>query len=389
MQCPIKGDSDTPYFTAVQVWMLRRALQLQRKGQKHFPPQFWKQLYLTAITEGPDVRMATKALDLGASADMAKCSLPQLSSYVTKTLLGQGLLQTAQTSASSKIPVRSECPSSCPMASMLMGLSPPHSVISVGDDKQKWLTLLHLIATHREVRLQHEYTTILIQVGDVMPVKSFPAIWETATMIMLGRCKQGEVWMEGAGSVPCPEVCCNDKYQLKDGYLIPANSQFLALKPATKYSIVPAKGEHIVVTYILMKPKHIASYQHVLLTKKSFPVPAFVYPVRKRLTKEGPDPYEEDMDMKDLKLCADETMDTKTTAPGRPPEVWEQHDGHMPKFPDCPVCVCVQEHGSVVKPVLPITCILYTWIQDIGEILAWMARDTSWSQVGRRSQGST
>ena len=41
--CPIKGD--TPYFTAVQFWMPRRALQMQQKGQilKTFPPQFWKQ----------------------------------------------------------------------------------------------------------------------------------------------------------------------------------------------------------------------------------------------------------------------------------------------------------------------------------------------------------
>ena len=60
MQCPIKGD--TPYFTSVQFWMLRRALQLQRKGQKHFPPQFWKQLYLAAIAEGPDLRIAAKAV---------------------------------------------------------------------------------------------------------------------------------------------------------------------------------------------------------------------------------------------------------------------------------------------------------------------------------------
>ena len=58
MQCPIKGD--TPYFTAVQLWMLRRALQLQRKGQ----------------------------------------------------------------------------------------------IINVGDDKQEWLTLLHLIAAHRPAHLQ-------------------------------------------------------------------------------------------------------------------------------------------------------------------------------------------------------------------------------------------
>ena len=54
-------------------------------------------------------------------------------------------------------------------------------------------------------------------------------MWETATMIMLGKYKQGEVWMEGAGNVPCPEVCRQDKYQLKDGYLMPANNQFLAL----------------------------------------------------------------------------------------------------------------------------------------------------------------
>ena len=105
--------------------------------------------------------------------------------------------------------------------------------------------------------------------------------------------------MEGAGNAPCPEVCRQNKFQLKDGYLVLANNQFLALSPTTKYSIVSAKGERIVVTYILLKPKHIASYQHVLLNKKSFPVPAFAYPVRKRLTKKGPHPYEEDTDMKE------------------------------------------------------------------------------------------
>ena len=172
-----------------------------------------------------------------------------------------------------------------------MGLSPPHSIVNVGDDKQDWLTLLHLIATHRPAHLQHEYATILIQVGDVMPVQSLPAIWETATIIMLGKYKQGEAWMEGAGGVPCPEVCRNDKYQIKEGYLAPANNQLLALNPNTKYSIVPANGERIVVTYILMKLEHTASYQHVLLTKKSFPVPAFAYPIRKCITKKGPDPY--------------------------------------------------------------------------------------------------
>ena len=147
---------------------------------------------------------------------------------------------------------------------------------------------------------------------------------------------------------------------------MPANNQFLALNPTIKYSIVPAKGERIVVTYILMKPEHIASYQDVLLTKKSFPVPACAYPVRKLLTKKGPDPYEEDTDMKGLRLCADDTMDTRTTVRGRTSEVWEQHerDGHMPKFPDCPVCV--QEHGSVVKHFSSTTNSLHTLHLDTG-----------------------
>ena len=79
--------------------------------------------------------MATKAVDKEPHQfpDMTKCSLPQLNSYVTKTPLGQGLLQTAQTTVSLKLPVRSEGPIYCPMASLVMGLSPPHSVINVGD----------------------------------------------------------------------------------------------------------------------------------------------------------------------------------------------------------------------------------------------------------------
>ena len=279
--------------------------------------------------------MATKCVEKGQNTppDMTKCSLPLLSFNVTRTLLGQGLLQAAQMTTSSKLPAHSEGPVCRPLSSFVMGLSPPHSVINVGDDKQEWLTLLHLIATHRPAHLQRDYTTILIQVGEAMPVKSFPAMWETATMIMLGKYKQGEVWMEGAGNLPCPEVCRQDKHPVKDGYLAPANNQFLALSPTTKYSMMPAQGERIVVTYVLLKPEHIASYQHTLLDKKGFPIPAFACPVRKRVTKQGPDPYEEDTDMKELRLCADATMDTKSTLPSRAPEVWEQHerDAHMPK----------------------------------------------------------
>ena len=117
---------------------------------------------------------------------MTKCSLPHLSSYVTKTLLGQGLLQTAQSSSSLKLPARPGHPEVRPMTSFALGLSPPHSVLNIGEDKQDWLNLLHLIATHRPAHLQHDYTTILLQVGDVLPVPSFPGTWESATVIMLG-----------------------------------------------------------------------------------------------------------------------------------------------------------------------------------------------------------
>ena len=288
--------------------MLRRALQFQRKGQKSFPPQFWKQLYFTAIREGPDLRMAAKAVDPEhkPSPDMTKCSLPHLGSYFARTLFGQGLLQTSQSSSSLKLNTQGSNPDLRPMTSFVLGLGPPHRVIHVGEDKQDWLTLLHLFAAHRPARLQHDYTTSLLQVGDVMPVRSFPSMWEAATMIMIGKYKQGDVWPDQRGDVPCPAVCRNDKYQTADGYLTPANIQFIAFNNTAKYSILPAKGERVVVTYILMRPEHIASYQRVLLTKHFFPAPACAYLGGKRLTKKGPDPYAEDMDMKELWECADQ-----------------------------------------------------------------------------------
>ena len=147
--------------------MLRRALQLQRKGPKSFPLRFWKQVYLTTITEGPDLRMAAKAKEAEHQklSDMTKCSLPHLSSYVIKTLFSQGLLQTAQTAANVKLPARPGCPELRPMSSFVLSLSPPHSVLNIGDDKQEWLSLLHLIATHRPAHLQRDYTTILLQMS--------------------------------------------------------------------------------------------------------------------------------------------------------------------------------------------------------------------------------
>ena len=60
----------------------------------------------------------------------------------------------------------------------------------------------------------------------------------------------------------------------------------------SKYANLPAKGARVVVTYVPLRNEHIASYQRVLLTKNAFSVPALTYPVRKRLTKKGPDPME-------------------------------------------------------------------------------------------------
>ena len=80
----------------------------------------------------------------------------------------------------------------------------------------------------------------------------------------------------------------HDKYKVTAGHLILADNQFVALSPCPKYAIVPAKGDRIVVTYVLLKPEHVAAYQHALLTKHDFPVTPFAYPPRKRLVKKGP-----------------------------------------------------------------------------------------------------
>ena len=45
------------------------------------------------------------------------------------------------------------------------------------------------------------------------------------------------------------------------------------------------QGVRIVLTYVLLKQSHIATYLHDLLAKNDFPVLAHAYLVRKRLTK--------------------------------------------------------------------------------------------------------
>ena len=218
-----------------------------------------------------------------------------------------------------------------PLSSCVLGLHPPHSEVNVDASRHEWLSLLHLLATHRPAHLQHDYTTIILRIGDVMPIQVIPEMWESATLIMLGKYKNGEIWSEGSA-----------------GHLIPVDNQFVALSPHHKYAIVPAKGDQIVVTYVLLKPEHVAAYQHALLTKHDFPVTPFALPTRKRLVKKGPDPFEEDLDMKDLRLSGEQLTDMSSTPPTRSVEEWNKHErnGHIPKFPDCPVCL--EEQGPVV-----------------------------------------
>ena len=136
---------------------------------------------------------------------MKKCSLPQLGSYMTKTFLGQGLRQMVEQSTQGTC--KNVSSSYKPLTSCVLGLHPPHSVVDAS--RHEWLSLLHLLATHRPAHLQHDYTTIILQVGDVMPVQIIPEMWESATMIMLGKYENGELWSEGSGTTPCPSTCFN------------------------------------------------------------------------------------------------------------------------------------------------------------------------------------
>ena len=151
--------------------------------------------------------------------DMKKRSLPQLGSYMTKTFLSQGLHQMVEQSGHRRS--RKSSSSYKPLTSCVLGLHPPHSVVNVDASRHEWLTLLHLLATHRPAHLQHPYTTVILQIGDFMSVQGIPEMWESATMIMLGKYKDGAIWSEGSGTTPCPSTCLNDKYKVTDIHLIP------------------------------------------------------------------------------------------------------------------------------------------------------------------------
>ena len=213
---------------------------------------------MTAIKEGPTLRVA-KSTETAkpAQPDMKKRSLAQLGSYMTKTFLSQGLQQMVQQS----IPKMSKQPSSTytPLVSCALGLHPPHSVAGNSSTCTSTTWIRDNSPTSRWLHA----------------CSKFPGKWERATIIMLGKYKNGEIWSEGSGTTPCPSTCLSDKYKVTDGHLIPADNQFVALSPSQKYAIVPAKGKRIVIVYVLLKPEHVAAYQHALLTKHDFPVTPF------------------------------------------------------------------------------------------------------------------
>ena len=138
-------------------------LQLQSKGSKDLSTTVLEAVVSDiAISEGPDLRMAAKAVDSEHKPppDMTKCSLPHLSSYVAKTLFAQGLLQTSQSSSSLKLPTNTGNAELCPTTSFRIGIkSTTHSAINVGSDKQDWLALSHLIASHRPAHYHHSYAS--------------------------------------------------------------------------------------------------------------------------------------------------------------------------------------------------------------------------------------
>ena len=109
---------------------------------------------------------------------------------VLSRLLGQGLLQMT-------LPRSSWTPSHLNFTHIGLKFKPPHSVVNVDSGRQDWLHLLHMIASHRPPHLQSDYATILLQVGDVLPVQSFPSMWE---------------------------ACHNAKYRVTAGHLPTTNS---------------------------------------------------------------------------------------------------------------------------------------------------------------------
>ena len=169
-----------------------------------------------------------------------------------------------------------------------------------------------------------------------------PEYWELTTVIAIGKHKNGDLWIEGSGRTACPLEHCNEKCPVQDGDVVPVSNQFVLLGDSQKYAILPPKGVRIVITYVLLKQSHIATYLQTSLPRTNSQCLRLPTQCEHALTKKDPE-------IDKRKDVVDKVLDEAATKDQHPARVWEQHkrDGHLPKFPDCPVCL--EEQGSVVR----------------------------------------
>ena len=193
---------------------------------------------MTAVREGHQLRTAAKAVDTEQQAppDLSKCSLTQLSARVVKILLGQDLLQMTLPRSNWTQNHLTSKPELTHMTSCLLGLYPPHSVVNVDANRQTWPNLLHVIASHWPAHLQHAGSGYNDHDWQVQARRAMESRSRTHTM----PCSLSQQRIHSHG---------------------PANNQFTALNNTSKYAIMPAKGERVVITYVLLRNEHVVSYQ--------------------------------------------------------------------------------------------------------------------------------
>ena len=142
--------------------------------------------------------------------DVTKRGLPQLTSYTSRLILEQGLHHTQSITQKMQPPAdRSDHKRQPGMGTYTFGLQPPRRVLNT-QTNPTWLTLLHLLATHRSSSMRHEYTTTCLQIGDCQKAQPMHASWELVTVIAIGKHKHGDLWIEGNGPQPCLVERYND-----------------------------------------------------------------------------------------------------------------------------------------------------------------------------------
>ena len=104
--------------------------------------------------------------------------------------------------------------------------------------------------------MQHEYTTICLQIGDYQKVQ---LILENTGKVKIG-------WRNKGKKRVC--VCMKDKHRVQD--VFPCGRT----KNVRHFACEERKGAYIAITYVLLNaPYHC--YQHDLLAKSEFPAPAY------------------------------------------------------------------------------------------------------------------